>query len=473
MGQNNSRDEDMGKQAEERMQERVHLDIDSRLSQIFAWEEGRKVFDRILPGLRERTEGQPATLGFSVRKLASYSRGAVPEEALKKLNEELGRLELYTVEGETVYTEDYPLTAEAAKREEPQTYEAVYPGRIWRDTEGKRIQAHGGAVFYENGTYYWYGENKDRTDGRNPVWTWGIRAYRSEDLYSWEDLGLIIEPDLKNRVSGLYPEKHLDRPHIVRCQATGKYVCWIKQSGEEACFIILQAEAFTGPYVIIQENYRPEGIKVGDFDMFVEQDGRAYMFMDADHAGVYGYELTADYLGVERRISSQYEGLHAPFCREGITLFERNGKKYMLTSGMSGYIPNKSDAAAAESFERSFVSMGNPHVKDDSNASFNSQISQVFKVPGKEDLYIAIADRWVPGYPVDARRADLLERGIAAHYEPEKYTVTNKEQREIMESPMLESADTSMADYVWLPLSFEGEKVKIAWRDAWRIEDYQ
>lgn len=37
-----------------------------------------------------------------------------------------------------------------------------YPGREWRDTEGKTIQAHGGGILYvaETRTFYWYGENK-------------------------------------------------------------------------------------------------------------------------------------------------------------------------------------------------------------------------------------------------------------------------------------------------------------------------
>lgn len=37
-----------------------------------------------------------------------------------------------------------------------------YPGREWRDTEGKAIQAHGGGILYvaETRTYYWYGEDK-------------------------------------------------------------------------------------------------------------------------------------------------------------------------------------------------------------------------------------------------------------------------------------------------------------------------
>lgn len=37
-----------------------------------------------------------------------------------------------------------------------------YPGRVWRDVDGKPIQSHGGGVLYvaETRTFYWYGENK-------------------------------------------------------------------------------------------------------------------------------------------------------------------------------------------------------------------------------------------------------------------------------------------------------------------------
>lgn len=84
-------------------------------------------------------------------------------------------------------------------------YDAIYPGQIWLDTEGKPIQAHGGSVFFETGTYYWYGENKEKTDGRNGIWHWGVRCYRSRDLYNWEDLGLIIEPEVDDPTSSPIP----------------------------------------------------------------------------------------------------------------------------------------------------------------------------------------------------------------------------------------------------------------------------
>ena len=37
---------------------------------------------------------------------------------------------------------------------------AFEPGKVWNDTEGNPINAHGGGILYHEGTYYWYGEYK-------------------------------------------------------------------------------------------------------------------------------------------------------------------------------------------------------------------------------------------------------------------------------------------------------------------------
>ena len=36
-------------------------------------------------------------------------------------------------------------------------YNSIRPGQVWLDTNGNRIQAHGGSIMYLDGTYYWYG----------------------------------------------------------------------------------------------------------------------------------------------------------------------------------------------------------------------------------------------------------------------------------------------------------------------------
>ena len=111
-------------------------------------------------------------------------------------------------------------------------YDKFYPGQVWLDTEGKRIQAHGGFVMYLDGTYYWYGENKEKTDGVNGIWHWGVRCYASTDLYNWEDKGVIIPPEPEDPDSPLHTSANMDRSHIIYNKETKKYVCWLKIMGK-------------------------------------------------------------------------------------------------------------------------------------------------------------------------------------------------------------------------------------------------
>jgi hypothetical protein len=55
--------------------------------------------------------------------------------------------------------------------------------------------------------------------------------------------------------------------------------------------------------------------------------------------------------------------------------------------------------AIADTFHGPWTVLGDLHPKDASRTSFNSQVSSVFKHPAKKDLYIALADRWMPDLP--------------------------------------------------------------------------
>lgn len=50
----------------------------------------------------------------------------------------------------------------------------------------------------------------------------------------------------------------------------------------------------------------------------------------------------------------------------------------------------------ADTWHGPYTVLGDPHPTDPSHTSFHSQISSVFQVVGKKDLYIAVADRWCP-----------------------------------------------------------------------------
>lgn len=431
-----------------------------------------------LPAMEMLAGQAPGAARIAIRTAASYAPQMFPTaqvDALDKALKEYGKTRPMSAE-ETAKVEKYR-AMQAARKAEPHPeravhYTAFHPGQEWLDTDGNPIQTHGGAVYYEDGAWYWYGENKEFTDGKNPIWTWGIRMYRSTDLYNWQDLGLVAEPDLTNPNGNLFPEKYVDRPHIVRCAATGKYVMWVKISSAESCFTILQADKLTGPYRVVTEDYYPLGNSVGDFDLVVDEDGRAYLYVDTTPKRVAGFELAADYCSVTREVSSQYENLTPPFCREGVTLFAHGGKKYLLTSGTTGYTPNQSDCAVADSWTENFTPIGDPHVNDDTRASFNSQISQVFRVPGKE-LYIAVADRWMPDHLLDGKEADAIRRVVASHYDTGHYKATQEEEQAFAARPDLERNNTNRSTYVWLPLTFTDGKPEICWHDTWKWENFE
>lgn len=350
-------------------------------------------------------------------------------------------------------------------------YNSIRPGKTWLDTDGKRIQAHGGSVFYENGIYYWYGENKEKTVGDGKLWHYGVRCYSSADLYNWTDLGLIIPPETENVNSSLHPKSYADRPHIIYNEKTKKYVCWIKVQHADGrqTQTVLVADAFTGPYTKIRENFQPLSMNGGDFDLAKDVDGKAYYYFEKVHSMTVCAELSDDYTDVNGKYSTHFPHVGPPYVREATAHFLRNGKHYLITSGTTGYLPNPSEVAVSDNWHGPFTVLGDPHRNDDSQTSFHSQISSVFKVQGKKDLYIAVADRWLPtkqNYMYeDYRRVydKLFCKGIAVEQMPEsekKYLDCTAE-------------NTSIADYVWLPLVFENDKVFIDWHDEWRIEDYE
>lgn len=347
---------------------------------------------------------------------------------------------------------------------------SIRPGQVFYDTEGKRIQAHGAQLWYENGTFYWIGENKDHTTKEGNIWTWGVRLYSSEDFYNWRDEGLIIEPDEQNENSVFYPVRRLDRPHLLFNERTKKYVLWLKFC-DEAHYSVLTADALKGPYTLIKSVYRPYGVKCGDYDLAKdEKTGRAYLYFEVDHTDVWAAELSEDYTETKGEYSVIFHGLQPPFAREGISHCEREGKHYLFSSGMTGYVPNPSEVAVSDDWLTGFTVLGNPHRNDESSASFNSQISSVFKYPGK-DLYIAIADRWVPEFRMTAQKYDVLVRAVRSHFDP-TIAVTAEEKRSLMDMPLMGTADTSIADYVWLPISFENGMAFIDWKQEWRTEEY-
>jgi hypothetical protein len=354
------------------------------------------------------------------------------------------------------------------------TYEEFRPGQVWLDTSGKRIQAHGGSILtLSDGTFLWYGENKERTVPGADVWHWGMRAYRSRDLYNWEDLGTFIPPQPEDPSSPLHPAQMADRPHILYSSATGTYVCWIKIMSQEAGIqemTILVADNVLGPYEIARTGFRPLGMNAGDFDLVLDPDtGRAVVVFEKVHTELIVADLTDDLTDVTGRWSSHFPHPSPPWVREAPAFFRRNGRSYLITSGTSGYFPNPSEAAVADDIHGPWTVLGDVHPSDPSRTSFGSQISSVFQNPTRSDLYIGLGDRWLPGLDPSApsvfdRMAELASAGdLDGALALSGGTVGGV--------PVEQT--TWQADYVWLPIRFEGERPIIEWQDSWRVEDFK
>lgn len=348
-------------------------------------------------------------------------------------------------------------------------YDAFHPGQTWLDTNGNRIQAYGGSIFYLDGVYYWYGENKEKTDKEKGIWHWGVRYYASTDLYNWEDRGLLIPPVTDDPSSPLHPTSMMDRPHILYNAQTKKYVCWLKIMGKNSMQTetVLTADSFFGPYTIVRQGLRPLGMSAGDFDLAAAPDGKAYYFFERVHSETIIADLTEDYTDVTGYYSTHFPHKGPPYVREATAHFVRHGRHYLLTSGTTGYLPNPTEAAVADTWHGPYTIQGDPHVGDDSHTSFHSQISSVFKVPGKKDLYIACADRWMPN-AMQYKYADyegvfdrLFDKSIP------------KTMEDMMFLASLPPELTRLADYVWLPLRFDGDTVKIEWMDSWKLDDFE
>jgi hypothetical protein len=340
------------------------------------------------------------------------------------------------------------------------------PGQAWLDTDGKRIHAHGGSIITVDGVYYWYGENKERSTPGSGIWHWGVRCYSSTDLYNWEDRGLIIPPDLEDPASPLHPSQFLDRPHILFNERTGKFVCWIKvmTKGEgEQRSTVLEADSILGPYRITRSWLRPLGMHAADFDLVTDpEDGKGYYYFGRVHFEMICADLTDDYTDVTGYYSTHFPRKQPPFVREAPAYFRRDGLHYLATSGTTGYYPNPSEIAVAETYHGPFTVLGDLHPSDDSRTSFHTQISSIFKHPEKRDLYIALGDRWLPHYLESSDRA-IAE--FERHFAPDQ----DGHRRPIEE---LTTVDVSQADYVWLPLRFDGDIPRIEWESEWRVEDF-
>ncbi|KAL3640342.1 hypothetical protein CASFOL_015310 [Castilleja foliolosa] len=300
-----------------------------------------------------------------------------------------------------------------------------YPGRIWLDTEGNPIQAHGGGILYDekSRTYYWYGEYKDgptyqaHINGAARVDIIGVGCYSSKDLWTWENVGIVLAAEQNNGTHDLHPSNVLERPKVIYNDKTHKYVMWMHVDDAnytKASVGIAVSDYPTGPFDYLYSK-RPHGSESRDMTIFKDDDGVAYLIYSSDdNSELHIGPLDSDYLDVADDVSRILVGQH----REAPAMFKHGGVYYMITSGCTGWAPNEALAHAAESVMGPWETMGNPCIGGSRvfrETTFFGQGTFVVPLPGLPGSFVFMADRWNPADLRDSRYVWLpLEVGGAA-----------------------------------------------------------
>lgn len=233
-------------------------------------------------------------------------------------------------------------------------------------------------------------------------------------------------------------------------------------------FSVMTAERFEGPYTFVHKVYKPLQMDSGDFCLHVdEHTKKAYIWFERPHFQLICATLSEDYTEVSEEYSVHYDGLLPPLTREAPTYFERHGKKYLFTSGTSGYFPNQSRVCMFEDYHGEYIDLGDPCIEDKSNTTFNSQITSVIRIPGTKQ-YFACADRWNPQWWVKPMAKQILS-GMERHFANYQPDTTPKKPHPLPGVESRHKENTTKSRYVWLPIEWQGDKPMIRWQKEWSL----
>lgn len=308
------------------------------------------------------------------------------------------------------------------------------PGKTWNDSDRHPIQAHGGCILYENGVYYWFGENKDTPTKKNNLIGFnvdavGVSCYCSSDLYNWKNLGLVLPAVKNDPTHELHTSKIIERPKVVYNTVIKKYVMFLHldtQDYQYARIGLAVCDQPAGDYEFLG-SFSPNEADSRDLTVFKDDDGKAYLFHSAEwNKTLYAGELSADYCQTTGVFTRNF--INA--SREAPAVFKRQGMYYCLTSGCTGWDPNEAQYAVSENVLGPWKVIGNPCLGPDADKTFYAQSAFVFPVIGMKDAYIAMFDCWVKD-------------------------------------------DIGSSRYVWLPVRFAGDRMVIEWLDEWDLSFFK
>ena len=267
-------------------------------------------------------------------------------------------------------------------------------GFMWKDTQGKDIQAHGGCIIQHNGIYYWYGENKgiDNVPGKDRTDVIGVSCYSSDDLCNWKYEGLVLKADNENPESPIHTTKVLERPKVIYNEKTNQFVMWMHI--DDASYTLAAAgvaisDTPTGPFEFIRAT-QPNRQDCRDMTIFRDNDGKAYLIHSKDWNKTLNIaRLNDDFTSTD----GFYVSVMQDQEREAPAICYHNKMYYMITSGCTGWKYNAALFARCPSLLGKWKLIDNPCEGKNYRNTFCGQSSYIFNVNGNDYLML---DHWKP-----------------------------------------------------------------------------
>lgn len=293
----------------------------------------------------------------------------------------------------------------------------ILPGKIWNDSRGQPINAHGGGVLFHNGVYYWYGTHKIPGLSEAKHADGGIHCYSSEDLINWQDRGKVLDLVIGDDTHDLAYECNFDRPKIVYNAKSGNFVAffklYLKGRGTVMAFVgVAISKKPTGPFLYSHKFLGANSQNgSGDFAMHQEENGDLFHLTvrKPDKAFVVG-KMTDDYLMPE----GKYQVCAGILDKtEAPAIVKRNGVYHLLASGSTGWDPNPARYYTSSSLAGPWKYHGNPCSGINPNnglgldKTFGGQSTFILKVQGRDDAYIAMFDVNKPDHPYESKHVWL------------------------------------------------------------------
>ncbi len=188
------------------------------------------------------------------------------------------------------------------------------------DEKGQIVDAHDGRVIQFGDTFYWYGTSYGTTNGFTTQNHY--RCYSSKDLTNWKYEGKLLDTQ---------PEGVYYRPHVIYNKKIKKYVLWYNWYPKlwDGQFGAAISDTPQGPFKIVNDNVKMYNSKIGlgDFGLFVDDDGTGYISYNT----IQNHQVSVEKLSDDYLSSTLKNGGVIAKNMEAGTMFKNEGKYYLLT----------------------------------------------------------------------------------------------------------------------------------------------